>query len=213
MVSIESVSFDNSNMEAKSATDIEKSWFSHKNKVEIVLHFFDKAPDIPANLSDISALRDNFRDGITSMGGGLIKADTLLIDGVLCIEAVFKTPQKPHGMTYFAALTIPFANNSFVLKITAQEFGITGMRDSLVFEQLRASKQIQVDADSEFPKGWMEDPYKPEWQAPCLRNKADDEIYDEKFPDHPLSRLRKEISQIKGTLRFSEELKASAKFA
>lgn len=213
MVSIESVSFDNSNMEAKSATDMEKSWFSLKSKVEIILHFFDKTPDIPANLSDISALRDNFRDGISSVGGGLIKAETVLIDDVLCIEAVFKTPQKPHGMTYFAALTIPFAKHSFVIKMTAHEFGITGMRDSLVFEQLRASNQIQVKANSEFPKGWMQDPYKPEWQAPCLRNKADDEIYDEKFPDHPLSRLRKEIEHIKGTLKLSEELKASAKFA
>ena len=212
MASIEEITFDCSKMEQARTEQYEKCWFDHNTQTQITLHFFDKEPDIPCKLSDIESLRNSFRDGITQVGGGLIKLDLVQLDSVDGIESIFKVPQNPHGMTYICALTLPFSRFSYVIKVVAAESGITGLRDNAVLGVMLGEGKIQIEKNGQI-SGWASDPYMPSWQARCLRNESDDEKYDEQFPDHPLSRLRKIINQIKRTTTFANGVKSEPRFA
>ncbi len=212
MASIEEIKFDCSKMEQSRDEQYEKYWLDYNTKTEITLHFFDKEPDIPCKLSDIESLRNSFRDGITQCGGGLISLDPIQLDSVDGIECIFKVPQQPHGMTYICALTLPFSRFSYVIKVLAAELGTTGLRDNIVIGALLQEGKIQIETDGQI-RGWARDPYMEQWQAACLRNESDDEKYDEQFPDHPLSRLRKIIAHIKNTISFQANVKSEPRFA
>jgi hypothetical protein len=54
---------------------------------------------------------------------------------------------------------------------------------------------------------WMQDPYDPEIQGPCLRNMADAPEHDAGFPQHPLTRVRKTLQCLSEGIRFSADLK------
>ena len=43
---------------------------------------------------------------------------------------------------------------------------------------------------------WFADPYDPTLEYEVMRNRADDEEWDSQFPDHPLSRLRRNINEL-----------------
>jgi len=43
-------------------------------------------------------------------------------------------------------------------------------------------------------------------------NLSEDKQYDARFPDHPLSRLRKLLDHLESTLRVTDELKSKPRF-
>jgi hypothetical protein len=63
----------------------------------------------------------------------LVEVERIAVAGFPAVQAVFKIPQTPTGMTYEAAITIPFRDCSFVIKWQCPEFGMTGARDATVF--------------------------------------------------------------------------------
>ena len=95
-------------------------------------------------------------------------------------------------MTYIASLTFPFRTCSFVFKVQAAETGMTGMRDALI-----ANKLISENMDS-----WSADPYDKDFMIGALMNKSEQDVYDSKFPDHPLTRARQIIKQIEMSLQW-----------
>jgi hypothetical protein len=82
---------------------------------QVSLDFFDIPPDLPSARDKISALRDVYR---TALGesGGLVEVERIAVAGFPAVQAVFKISQTPTGMTYVAAITIPFRDCSFVIK-------------------------------------------------------------------------------------------------
>ena len=83
---------------------------------------------------------------------------------------------------------IKFINASFV------ENGVTGIRDSVVLEQLRRNETVGADM-----AGWQRDPYDTEYRYGFLMNLSEQACYDEMFPNHPLTEARRLIEFIKGT--------------
>jgi hypothetical protein len=160
--------------------------------------FFGIPPDLPAPPSDIEPIRVLYRRQLGA-SGGIVQVDAVVVGGLPAITAIFKFPQSPTGMTYLGAITIPFRDCSFVVKWQCPEVGITGVRDAAVFELVAPP----VDEKSGLPVGWFADPYEPSYQAPVLRNRADDVEWDARFPHHPLSRLRSYLRSA-SALRFSK---------
>jgi hypothetical protein len=111
-------------------------------------------------------------------------------------------------MTYVGSLTIPLRDFSYVVKLRCAETGTTGFRDTLVMEKLMSSGKINMGTFD----GWAEDPYQPSFKGPALRNKSEDEKYDAKFPDHPLSRCRKILANVIATINIDEAVSKSAPF-
>ena len=118
----------------------------------------------------------------------------------------------PSGMVYIGGITLPFRDFSYVLRTQCNEHGMTGVRDSAVFMAMMQSGEVEMD-EAGHVKGWSQDPYDASASAQLMRNRSEDEKYDEQFPDHPLSRLRRILGQIRKSLRISSDVKAKPAFS
>lgn len=205
MASLRDLRFDTAGWTAARDDADVKAWRRETGDV-LSAHFFDLAPDISAPLEDLDGIRAMYREMLTASGAALVSADVLDAAGVSAVQLVCKAPQKPSGMTYIGSLTLPFAAFSFVLKVQSFEVGMTGLRDTIVF----ARSGIAIEGGT--APGWAQDPYDPSYRAPLLRNLADDERWDEQFPDHPLSRARKIIRHLVETARLDERVLQAPRF-
>ncbi|MFI5379465.1 MAG: hypothetical protein ACHRHE_09220 [Tepidisphaerales bacterium] len=209
----DSVSFDTSGFILKSEERGWRIWQTADGDGVGVL-YFDHPPDIKADLDCVEDVRAYYRRAFSAGGVGLVEADVIQADGCLATRTIIKKPQRPAGMSYIGSITLPFRDFSFALMVECFERGMTGARDTVVFERLLDSGTVWVDVSKrERPiQGWMRDPYDPSIQLPVMRNLADDEKYDSEFPTHPLSRVRAILRHIQPTLQLIPDLKVSPRF-
>lgn len=212
MISISSIQFDNEGWELVENKFDEICWRNNDDPSIITLHYFSKRPDIPCSLEQIDDLRNAYREAISQSGGGLISLEVFLVKKLKCLELICKVPQQPHGMCYFASLTFPFADFSFVVKLECPELGMTGFREAVISSELMKSGQVRLNAENGSIEGWARDPYDANYNGPALRNLAEDEKYDADFPAHPLSRARRLLAGIKMSLNPSEDLLGARQF-
>lgn len=186
-----------------------QQWISDDESIILSTNYFDIPPDL-ATLNDIKTVRDNYRDLLAEIGGGLVAVDYINLKGYPAVRSIFKLPKQNGGVIYIGSITLPFAEHSYVIKVQAAEAGITGIRDSSVSMQLLNSGEIEV-GDNGFV-GWVADPYEPSFVHGLLRNISDDEEYDAQFPNHPLSIVRNMLRQIEAEVVLGEELKTIEQF-
>jgi hypothetical protein len=141
----------------------------------------------------LDSFRDRARSEILSRGGGLISAD-LSTQGVGV--AIAKFPQKPSGMTYEGQLVVVRDHSESRVIVRFPETGMTGFRDAAIFDSHIANLPDDVDPT----QGWMSDPYDKTRRDPLMRNGADDERFDAKFPEHPLTLVRAELKRLERSL-------------
>ena len=210
MPNVRFVHFDTIGWQLYEETDERITW-GNESGDNLSVYFFGVPPDISVGLIDVSALRNLYREQVSQAGGALISVDVISVNAVNSIRTLFKFPQQPDGMTYLASLTCPFAEFSYVVKVTCAEHGITGIRDSIVMDKLLGAGKLEIDEDGNLV-GWFQDPYSTNYVAPLLRNQADDEDYDAEFPQHPLSRVRRTLTQLEATLTFDRGVRESKPF-
>jgi hypothetical protein len=78
---------------------------------------------------------------------------------------------------------------AFVWTMVDGERGTTGLREATVTTELMRAGELTSES---YPRAWH-DPYDPELSKvdrSCLRFISDDARYDDRFPDHPLTRVR-----------------------
>lgn len=98
------------------------------------------------------------------------------------LRMIVRVPQQPHGMTYVGSFILPFARFSYVVKIQCEERGMTGVREAVLFAEALEAKTVTFDPESEIPIA-----------GPLNPDSAD---FDDRFPQHPLSRLRRHLQEI-----------------
>ena len=192
---------------SKDATTI--TWV-HPSGDVASFHYFDLPPDLTAvpDRQGIDVLRQTYREALAGQGG-IVSVEAVTMLSVPSVAAIFKLPQTPSGMTYVSSLTIPFRDCSFVVKFQCPERGITGMRDTAIFAKLAASLKIGSDG---VPRGWMKDPYLASADDSAKFNLSDQAQYDADFPDHPLSRARRHLNSLSGSVRAVRDLSKIPKF-
>lgn len=82
------------------------------------------------------------------------------------------------------------------------EKGVSGVREAVVAAELFKSGKFSSKAD--FEQLWASDPYDADYRGAdrsVLRFVSDDECYDERFPDHPLSKVRRLLLAVPGSSR------------
>jgi hypothetical protein len=168
-------------------------------------------PDIYADINDIKAVRDFYRQSVAAVGLGVIEIDVRMIDGSKAIRTIFKVAQHPFGRTYLGSLTFPFRDFSYVLKVQCEERGATGMRDTAISMKLMMSGEFTPGIGRSV--GWLDDPYDPNEAGPMTRNKSERPEYDDVFPDHPLSRARALLDHLERTVILSETVKTQPSFS
>jgi hypothetical protein len=148
-------------------------------------HYFPIPPDLPGPLSDLTSIRAYYRK-MLGRNGAIVEVNSTTVSSLPALRTIVKIKQEPCGMTYVAAATVPFAQCSFVAKVQCPERGLTGIRDTAV-----AAKLGLVGAS-----GWASDPYMSRVRNPILRNRSDDQEWDDVFPEHPLSRARRHLKHL-----------------
>lgn len=175
------------------------------------LFHFALPPDIPAALDDptlpLLQSRSMSRQGVAA-----IEVVPATVGGCSALRQIVKLPQKPRGMMYLGSVTFPFRDFSFVLKIQCPERGMTGVRDAIIFDVKLNSGEVKFEGERG-PAGWMQDPYDPERTEGLARNLADDEQYDERFPDHPLSRARRFLRAVESGVTVAENVRGAPPFS
>jgi hypothetical protein len=178
------------------------------------LYYFGIAPDIPAPLESIDQLRQSYRLGLAEDNAGLVELTAIQLDTIPALKLIAKVAQGPHGMTYLGSFTIPRRDFSYVLKVQCREYGITGLREAVVFAQELERGHVHISKIGQDSRliNWDADPYEPTFAGPVLRNVADDERYDSQFPNHPLSRVRRYLNELESTVTIADAVKHSAAF-
>lgn len=99
-------------------------------------------------------------------------------------------------MTYEGWLFFVRGEREYQLTVRFSETGITGVRDTAVMMMWMNDQP----ADGDPMDGWTIDPYQRSRRDPLMKNIADDQTYDAKFPEHPLTLVRTEIGRLEGSL-------------
>ena len=167
------------------------------------VNYFPMVPDIQVRLEDIDNLRRFYRSMAEANGLAPLEIELEDLKGLRAVKTLYKVRLEPTGFAFLGSYTLPFANCSYVIKIQAVESGVTGMRESavLIIEDCK-----EVDEENDKLIGWEVDPYDSAYKADFMANKADNPKYDEKFPEHPLSRVREYMREILGDLEFDQSL-------
>ena len=168
-------------------------------------------PDIGASLTVLPELRSFYRAQMEAAGMGLLVA-TSSVDRCVGLRTLCKPAQQPSGRTYVGAITLPFRDFSYVLKIQAEERGMTGQRDAVILDQLFGSGAVTVDPATDELQGWADDPYNPTIRMPMVRNCSERPEYDAMFPDYPPSRARARLAMFERSVRDSPRVRGAAPF-
>lgn len=158
---------------------------------------FRAKPDLPQT-REMDRFISEYGGRVKAGGARLVECSILELRGLPMLRTIVKVPQKPHGMTYLGSFTLPLARFSYVVKVQCEERGMTGVREAVLLAEGLRSNSVTIDPESETPIAGYWNP--------------DSAEFDERFPQHPISRLRKHLQEIPGCLRLDDCLLAQEKF-
>jgi hypothetical protein len=78
----------------------------------------------------------------------------------------------------------------------SMEIGTTGMREAVITAELMNSAKLTMQ---DYDRSWAQDPYDHSYggvDRSVLRFASDDESYDARFPEHPLSKIRRVLATL-----------------
>ncbi len=94
-------------------------------------------------------------------------------------------------------LVFPGQYGSLVWTVMGEERGShVGTREAVVTADLLNGFQMTLE---DYERSWAQDPYEPGYQGvdrSVLRFISDDDTYDDRFPEHPLSEIRKVLRML-----------------
>lgn len=206
---LDQVSFDVTGHTFKGEQGNVRVWWSPHGD-GIGLYHYALPPDIAASPTSRAQLVAYYGKMASEAGIGVLEVEPIVVDGLVAVRTLFKAPQQPNGRTYIASLTLPFRDFSYVLKAQCAEQGMTGVRDSIVLDELLVAGAVRFDGEPRTAVGWSMDPQVP--PGPLVYNKSEAPEYDARFPEHPLSRARAILRHLEATTRVSHAVRGAAPF-
>lgn len=151
----------------------------------------------------VSYCRDNIRFGSSLVEARPVQA---AFRGLACIEK----RQHHAGYAYVGRLNVILEQRTVVLWTVAFEMGVTGLRESFVVAEALKEGRISLPAGA--PSGmkicdWFADPYDPSRNDRTMCSVADDQKYDARFPNHPVSRVRRTLRQIEASFKLGSAVR------
>ncbi len=192
--------------------DSNKRVFYLNDYDDLSINFFNFPPDITAKNDTDVELQNNYRKIAYESGAAIIEVKKVKLGTFDSIKTIFKFPMQPHGMAYIGSYTIPFKHFSYVIKVQCIEQGTTGIRDNTIFELMIRNGKVKLNPEKKIAEGWMRDPYDESVHLPFMMNLSESEDFDEHFPEHPLTRMRKFLKQIEETIKIDASLINEPKF-
>ena len=190
----DSVTFDVSRYEFQGDRDGARVWLLPEGG-GVGLYFFFRRPDLPE-----AASTEELREFYTAQMGGrlqVIECRVLPLDGVRGIWLLAKgLDEQTRGAVYLGSLTIPFRDFSFVIKIQCSEQGVSGMREALLVEEALREGTGRIEDAQFIPIGWS----------------FDDAQFDGRVPQHPLSRVRRELRSVASSVHIEPKTRDEPRF-
>jgi hypothetical protein len=161
------------------------SW-ANEERIVIQALFFNLVPDLPAALTDPSALQRGMAGMAAAQGGALIEAGVVPLGGQPALRQLIKIklPNQPSGQAFLGSFIVPKAGCSAVLRVQAAEQGTTGIREAMVMSQVGPMNYFRSH------------PYGPDGEGGLPSHAADDPEHDAQFPQHPLTRVRQVLARL-----------------
>ena len=189
----DSVTFDASGYDFQGEQDGARVWFL-PDSGGVGLYFFPLEPDWPRQATSIRQLRDF----LAAQAGDVqvVECRVVSLDEVQSTWVIVKELDEKKGATYVGSLTIPFRDFSFVIKVQCCEQECSGMREVVVMAEALQKGTGWIEDGVFVPDGWS----------------FDDEQFDDRLPEHPLSRVRSELRHIAASVQIEPEVKDEPRF-
>jgi len=214
------LSFDRSGLSYVSAADNGWVWSSEVgDRIEVLFLDELKGPEP----EDADALRSWAWNTAAESGLGFVESSPIVLGGHPAARFVFKSRQSPaDGFVYMGNVWVPLADFGILFRVEAREGPLTGMREALVIHSRLATGELIVQDDVQPPEGtrrvsgpdsfvgWTIDPMDQRIEPALQPNVSELSEYDERFPDHPLSRTRRALASYQASAEFSAALAAPA---
>jgi hypothetical protein len=182
----------------------------------VALYHFDKRPDLPEDLRSDNGVRAFYERATAGSPAKVVEAVRTTAGGCRAVRMIVKSPQQPTGMTYVGSLTLPFRDFSYVLKVQCAERGTTGMREAVLFDRAMQAGTVRVEVPSQPGLiGRLLGKEKPAAGAPprIIGDwSPDDPKWDARFPEHPISRVRRVLARVEGSLTVDATIRGAAPF-
>ncbi|MGH3723300.1 MAG: hypothetical protein ACRDUS_04115 [Mycobacterium sp.] len=159
-------------------------------------------------LDDLSAVRRALVETVLNRRAGVIEAFIVgvhTLPGLLYVVKVPKT-DAPQGLTFMASIVVPRAHSYAMVCGAFAEGPMTGARESAVLHELLASGGASSNM-------WPPHPYASDLEPGIPYSIADEIPWDKRFPDHPLSRLRRWVARVTPTIRVEQRFAALPPFS
>lgn len=157
--------------------------------------------------TQIDAARGFYEKMAQDLKGVLLDFDFKKIQGIEALVGTFKyrAPMpKSMAMYYVGIVWLPFRDFCFQVNFESLERGTTGMREAsvMMLEPVAPSpvQQQPVAMNS------MEDMFEHIRNQPLRRIPSDEAKWDQKFPDHPLSKVRAMLGRFENGAKFTPKL-------
>jgi hypothetical protein len=164
----------------------DNSWLDG-NGDAVIVDFFGLRPDLPATLADLQGLRSSMGVQAAAQGGGLVELDVAAVDGTDAVRQIVKLSnfdQEP-GVVYIGSFVVPRAE---CCACNASRGLPPGCGTPSSPTSGTGCRRRDPDGARHGRLGAPPVHLRRAGRSP--RNQADDEAWDEHFPDHPLSRVR-----------------------
>ena len=145
--------------------------------------------------SSETQVRQFARQLAEAAGGGLIEAAAVAPPPRAIVRLIYKRLIGP-AYIYTGMLVMAGGRVPIFWTVVAGERGMTGVREAVITAEMMSAGELTSES---YKRHWAQDPYDPAYQGvdrSVLRFLSDDERYDARFPQHPLSKVRRALAGI-----------------
>lgn len=218
-MNLDDVTFDMTGLTLSAVTTRGQRWITTDGQQAVVKQIM-KEPGPPSDYAtpaNLAALRQS----VLEKKLAVIEFDSRTLGTRSAIRMITKgivDPETGRGRYYNGTLVISVSENrSIRIWTQAGESAMTGMREAIMIDRLRATDVVrfreptpeemaqgQIFFGAGDLVGWVVDPTDP---APpnLTMNVSEDQRYDADFPDHPLSRVRAMLDRIERSLQIPDD--------
>jgi len=147
--------------------------------------------------TDALAVRQHCRKLAAGNGGAIVSVDAVTVARHPATQLIYKREKLP-AYAYTGMIFLQLDGFAYIIVIAAEEQGMTGVREATITSQLLGEGKLTLET---YKSCWFCDPYDPGYSGRILRSLSDDEAYDSRFPDHPLSKVRRKLAYLQSSIR------------
>lgn len=225
MPNINAFKFDLTNCELVDSAPDKKAWMNRQDGVAHLLRFKKEPVSWSFDLTDLAAARNFYGAQCADARGAMLSMDVLKRDEIEILRGIFKyRAPAPNelAMLTVGILWIPFKDFDYQLNVESMERGTTGMREAAVYSMdpedypdpsvLQRCPWPEEEADAEpIVVTSAEEMFEHMKKSRVKELPSDDAQFDDMFPHHPLSLVRKRLDAIVNSLKIDKGLFGSLK--